>query len=95
LKAIQAKGAELVAVSYDDVSILKGFADGNEITFPLLSDQVSAIIKAYGIYHQDGLPHPGTFVIDREGIVRATLFIEGYRERHSVDELLHALDTIP
>ena len=38
-----------MAVSYDPVPILADFAARRSITFPLLSDAGSAVIKQYGI----------------------------------------------
>ncbi len=35
-----------------------------------------------------GIPHPGTFVVDKKGVVRAKLFMKKYSERHTVKELI-------
>ena len=87
----------MVAVSYDSVEVLKRFAIRGKITYPLLSDAGSQTIKAYGIYNQDadggklqGIPHPGTFIIDQEGVIRAKLFYDGYRERHQSQDMIQA-----
>jgi peroxiredoxin len=85
-----------VAVSYDDAKALAAFADKKHIDFPLLSDPGSKTIEAYGVLDADaqgpakGIPHPGTFVLDKDGVVRAKLFKEGYKERASTAELLEA-----
>ena len=42
----------------------------------------------------DGIPYPGTFVVDQEWIVRAKLFYEGYQERLDAAELLKAIKGI-
>jgi peroxiredoxin len=42
-------GIGLAAVSYDAVPILADFSNRRGITFPLLSDRGSALIKRYGI----------------------------------------------
>jgi peroxiredoxin len=79
------------------VDILKRFAGQKNVTFPLLSDAGSKTIDAFGIRNKEaparwnGIPHPGTFVIDQKGVIRAKLFLEGYRERHAVDALVKAL----
>ena len=39
---------------------------------------------------QAGIPYPGTFVIDSQGVIRAKLFNEGYSKRHSSEELIKA-----
>jgi peroxiredoxin Q/BCP len=100
LKKFEAAGIQAVGVSYDAVDILGKFSEKRQITFPLLSDPQSKVITAYGLLNKEakgkaeGVPHPGTILIDQEGIVRAKLFLDGYRERHSTDELLKAVATI-
>jgi peroxiredoxin len=90
LKKIQAAGIQVVGISFDSVEILKGYSDKTSIEFLLLSDKGSETIKAYGIHNKGGLPHPGTFLVDKTGTVRAKLFIDGYKERHANDELIAA-----
>jgi peroxiredoxin len=97
LKEIEATGGQVVAISYDSTNVLQRFAAKSAITYPLLSDAGSKTIDAYGIRNPDaparwsGIPHPGTFVVSKDGIIRAKLFLEGYRERHDVPALIEAL----
>jgi peroxiredoxin Q/BCP len=96
LATIEAAGIQLVGVSYDSVEVLAGFADKAKITFPLLSDAGSKTIIAYGLLNKEakgktaGIPYPGTLVIDRDGVIRAKLFLDGYRERHTAKDLIKA-----
>ena len=102
LKTIEAAGVKIVGVSYDSVEVLKTFAEKRKITFPLLSDPESKTIIAYALKNKetagkkfgkvdlDGVPYPGTLLVDKDGVVRAKLFVDGYRERHSVEELAKA-----
>lgn len=66
-----------------------------KIKFPLLSDKKSEVIKKYGVLNekargrQEGIPHPGTFLIDKKGVVRAKLFVGVYK-RHSPKQLVDA-----
>ncbi len=46
---LRAKGLGIAAISYDAPEILAEFSRRRGITFPLLSDAGSAVIKAYGI----------------------------------------------
>jgi peroxiredoxin Q/BCP len=96
LRDIEAAGLTLVAISYDSVSDLAKFAEKRKITFPLLSDAGSKTISAYGLLNQEaegkavGIPYPGTILVDRAGVIRAKLFQEGFRDRHSAKELIKA-----
>jgi peroxiredoxin len=90
LNQIQAAGVRVVGISYDSVEILKEYSEKSLIEFLLLSDEGSKTIKAYGIHNQKGFPHPGTFLVDKTGTVREKFFIEGYRGRHTKDELIAA-----
>jgi peroxiredoxin len=80
--------------------VLKKFSDGAKITFPLLSDPESKTIDAYHIRNEaakgraEGVPNPGTFVVDREGVIRAKLFLEGYRDRHTTEALVNAAGAV-
>ena len=100
LKSIEAEGIQLVGISYDDTKILKAFSDRMKIAFPLLSDPGSRTIDAYHIRNEaakgraEGVPNPGTFILDREGIIRAKLFLEGYRQRHTTEALIEAAKSI-
>jgi len=91
---------QVVGVSYDSVDVLARFAQRRKITFPLLSDAGSKTITAYGLLNKDakgrgaGIPYPGTMLIDRDGIIRAKLFLDGYRDRHSSAALIKAAKEI-
>jgi hypothetical protein len=91
-----------VAISYDPPETLKKFADARGIGFPLLSDPGSAIIRRYGLLNEQqkegtrtyGIPHPGTFIVDRKGIVTARFFEEAYQERYTTAAILATQGTI-
>lgn len=93
---IQKEGLGLAAISYDSVAILKNFADRRKITFPLLSDPESKIIRAFGILNetvkpgttQYGIPRPGTYIVDRQGKIVTKYFEEDFRERVSISDIL-------
>jgi peroxiredoxin len=65
-----------------------------------LSDPDSKIIDAYHIRNDaaqgkaEGVPNPGTFLVDREGVIRAKLFLDGYRDRHTTEGLLKAAKAV-
>ena len=83
-------------ISYDAPGILKTFSDKSKITYTLLSDPGSKTIEAYHIRNAaakgkaEGVPHPGTFILDSKGVIRAKLFLDGYRDRHTSEALIQA-----
>ena len=93
---ITKQGLGLVAVSYDPPETLKKFADSRGITFPMIADSGSAIIKQYGLLNDTmdpktrfyGVPHPGTFMLDAKGVVTSRYFEDAYQERNTVASIL-------
>lgn len=90
-------GLQVVAISYDGVAVLKQFATKGKIGFPLLSDPGSRTLEDFGIRNKklkgsqiDGVPHPGTFIVDKDLVIREKLFYEGYRKRHQAADLIEA-----
>jgi peroxiredoxin len=100
LKSIEEAGVQVVGISYDEPAVLKRFSDKAKITFPLLSDPGSKTIEDYHILNEaakgkaEGVPHPGTFVLDKKGVIRAKIFLEGYRDRHTTDALVKAAKAV-
>ena len=89
MKKIEEAGVTVVAISYDATDILADFAKSKSITFPLLSDPKAQTIDAYGNREKgQDFAVAGTFLVDKEGVVRAKLFLEGYKERHSTEALI-------
>lgn len=96
LPKIQSQQLGLAAISYDSPAILKDFAQRKGITFPLLSDADSQVIRAYGILNETmdrqspyfGVPYPGTFLLDAKGRVVSKHFEDDYRERYTASEIL-------
>ena len=99
---ITRQGLGLVAISYDTPETLKKFSDSRGITFPLISDSGSAIIKTHGLLNETvdpksrtyGIPHPGTFVVDRKGVVRSRFFEDAYQERYTAATILSSIGAL-
>jgi hypothetical protein len=93
---LRKRGLGLAAVSYDSVATLKHFADRKNITFPLLSDGDSSVIRAFGILNESvpktspffGVPHPVAYVVSDKGVIVARYFEEDYRTRRTVGAIL-------
>ncbi len=91
---LEAEGIALYAISYDPPDVLADFAQRHHITYPLLSDQGSGLIRKLGILNEEaagrvaGIPHPGVMVLDTDGRVTEKHFYESYRERDTGAGLL-------
>jgi len=96
---ITKQGLGLIAISYDPPETLKQYSVSRGITFPMLSDQGSAIIKQYGLLNTTadpksrtyGVPHPGTFIVDRRGRVVSRFFEDAYQERYTAATILSTM----
>ena len=96
---IMKQGLGLLAISYDSPDTLKKFSSSRGIAFPLIADAGSAIIKRYGLLNETvdpksttvGIPHPGTFIIDRKGVVTSRFFEDAYQERYTAATILTTL----
>ncbi len=73
LPAYQNDDVQVLAVSVDSVYAHKVWATQEGFDFPLLADfwPHGEVAQAYGVFHDGGgFANRGTFVIDREGVVR-------------------------
>ncbi len=92
-------GIKLYAISYDELGALEDFAEHHGITYDLLADAGSRVIKEYGILNHHvssdqvpfhGIPFPGTYLVDTDGTVIAKSFNEGLTQRIGADGLIDA-----
>ena len=92
-------GIKLYAISYDELDALKDFAANHDITFDLLSDEGSNVIREFGILNHlvppeqvpyYGIPFPGTYLVDESGVVIAKAFHRSLAQRESAEGLLDA-----
>ena len=51
MQELENSGISVAAISYDSEEVLADFANRRSITFPLLSDDDSSVIRAFGIYN--------------------------------------------
>ena len=95
-----ADGIRVYALSYDEADALADFRNAHGITYTLLSDPDSEVIRAYGILNtlidpEDhpwfGIPYPGTYVIDSSGTITHKFFDSNLAVRAGPEQLLRAL----
>lgn len=62
-------------------------------SFAMLQDTESRVIKRYGPLNPDGRgwPHPATYIIDRQGVVRWKVVETDYRLRPSNRQILEEI----
>jgi peroxiredoxin Q/BCP len=91
LPKYQAKNAQILGVSVDDVNSHAEFCDAEGLKFPLLADTDGRVSKAYGSWLGSmSLRH--TYLIDPEGILRS-IFL-GVRPSIHSQEVLARLDQL-
>jgi len=104
LAGFKKRGLGVAALSYDSPEVLKSFATRKNITFTLLSDPESKIIRRYGLINEidypagnfaHGVPFPGIFVTDARGIIRTKDFERTYQERRTAASLLVSEGDLP
>lgn len=83
-------------ISYDSQEVLARFAKAYKITYPLLSDKGSVVIRRFGILNTNvptdvmfyGIPFPGDYLLNPDGVVREKLFLADYQERPTASQVV-------
>ena len=91
-------GLSVVAMTYDSVEMLKTVEEDQGIEFALLHDEEVTHVNALGIRNMDyepgdrvyGIPYPGIFLVDSDGVIRAKFAEEDYRDRPDFEFVLEA-----
>ncbi|MCS0601310.1 peroxiredoxin [Streptomyces sp. LP11] len=90
------RDTQLLAVSNDSIHTLRVFAEQEGLEYPLLSDfwPHGNVSRAYGVFDEDkGCAVRGTFIIDKEGVVRWTVR-NGLPDARDLNDYVKALDTL-
>ncbi len=90
------RGIRIAAISFDPVAVLQNFAQRTGVKLTLLSDPQSKVIRAFGILNQSvpkdhqfyGIPYPGDYLIDANGVVQSKFFEEKFADRYTAGEIL-------
>lgn len=92
-------GIAVYALSYDEADALRDFRDAHNITYTLLSDPASEVIRAFGILNTlidghdhpwYGIPYPGSYVLDSNGVITHKFFDNNLAVRAGPEQLLRA-----
>ncbi len=99
MTAFSAAGVKLYALSYDEPDALADYAKAHDITFAVLSDPDSNVIRSFGILNTTippdehpwyGIPFPGAYAIDADGVIIAKFFEHNFAVRPGPEQLLAA-----
>jgi peroxiredoxin len=96
LAMFKSNGVELIGISSDSKATLRAFAEAEGYDFTLLADfwPHGAVAKEYGVFLEEkGYANRATFLIDINGIIRAS-FITAPGEARHIEEYRAALDEI-
>jgi peroxiredoxin len=85
-------------MTYDPVATLLEAQEEYGATFPLLYDEGNTHVKAMGILNTQyspgerayGIPYPGIFLLDAQGVIRAKLAEQDYKLRPEFSLVLEA-----
>lgn len=93
LSAFDSVGAQVLAISAQDMESHEQFAAKHGFNFPLLADTEKTVASLYGTVGPLGFPRRSVFVIDASGVVRyAHRAIAGLTFR-PVEELVAAVES--
>ena len=88
---------QLLAISCDPMYALRAFADQDGLDYPLLSDfwPHGAVARAYGVFNEErGCAVRGTFVLDRDGVLRWQV-VNAMPDARDLDDYRKALADLP
>ncbi len=99
---IKKRGYNVAALSYDSPEILAAFTAKRDIAYTLLSDPKSEVIDRYKLRDPQyppgsrayGVPRPIIFILDANGIIKAKLYEESYKDRPPVTLVISKLDEL-
>ena len=99
---IEKRGYHVAGLSYDSPEILQAFAVKRHLTYTLLSDPKSEAIDLYKLRDPQyppgsrayGVPRPIIFVLDAQGVIKAKLYEESFKNRPPVTAVISKLDEL-
>ncbi len=107
MEVLEADNIKVYGISYDTQANLKKFSDDFDLSYDLLSDVDSDVIKLFGILNTTispddeevdrangrpyyGIPFPGVYVADENGVVTEKFFYRHYASRASGGSIVNS-----
>jgi peroxiredoxin len=99
---IEKRGYGIAGLSYDTPEILQAFTVKRHLAYTLLSDPKSEVIDDYKLRDPQyppgsrayGVPRPIIFILDPQGVIKAKLFEESFKNRPPVTAVISKLDNL-
>lgn len=97
LDQLRDEGIKLYAISYDDTDAVADFSQAAGIEFPMLSDVDSRVIRQYDVLNtivqpEDapfyGVPFPGFFLLNEDGVIVDKLFNRHFANREGAESIV-------
>lgn len=83
-KIFEENNVAVLGISVDSKESIKEFIDDHNLNFPLLSDEMKEVSKAYGVLNTIGIDSRITFIIDKQGNI-ANILRDVDVETHAED----------
>ncbi len=99
MRAFDEAGVVVYALSYDEGDALQDFGNAHGISYALLSDPESEVIRSFGILNTlidsndhpwFGIPYPGAYVVSADGVITHKFFDNNLALRAGPEQLLRA-----
>ena len=86
-------------MTYDDRSVLAAFHESENLGYPLLQDENTTHVDAYGVKNSEyepghmgyGIPYPGILYVRPDGVVILKFAVPGYRQRPPLEKVFEAV----
>jgi peroxiredoxin len=99
---IEKRGYHLVGISYEPPPVDADFIAKRDIKYTLLSDPKSEVIDRYKLRDPQyppgsrayGVPRPIIFILDRNGVIKAKLYEDTFKNRPPVSLVIETLDKV-
>ena len=98
----EAAGVKVAGMTYDSVELLAAFHGEQSLGYPLLHDEEAEHVLGFDVLNEAyapdhsiyGIPHPGIFLIDADGVIAAKFAVPGYRQRPPIEDVLKAVQAV-
>lgn len=90
LTRIQAANGEILGLSIDDIYAHRKFSTANQLNYLILSDTTKSVTTAYGLLTKEGYGSRATFIVDKQGLLKAIFTTIQHGEPH-IEEIIKSL----